>query len=66
MRKLKEKVDISIYGLKNGKTRVWFLGEQKHPKTAYVVDQSFQYVCEFMSQHHKDKVIKKVNRCNDL
>ena len=62
MRKLKDRPDITIYGLKNGKTRVWFQGETKNPKTAYVVKQSFEYVCEFINQHHQGKNIKKVNR----
>jgi hypothetical protein len=62
MRKLKNSPDITIYGLKNGKTRVWFREETKNSKTAYVVGQSFEYVCEFISQHHQGKTIKKVNR----
>jgi len=57
-----KKPDITIYRLNNGKIRVWFLGEQKKPKTAYVVGQSLQFVQQFVTKQFAGKNIKIVDR----
>jgi len=54
--------DITIYRFENGKIRVWFRGEQKKPKTAYIVGQSFEFVQQFVTKQFAGKNIKIVDR----